>query len=118
MHSTLTHPPTSPAALIWLDRSHALVARRYREGSLVTEIDRGPEVESDFLRRVATEAATCDRLVVIGPDSSRLAFEREYVELYRRPDRVIDAGMEIEPDPRELTDRLRFLALDVVPTDG
>jgi hypothetical protein len=99
-----------PAALVWLDRRHALVARTYDQGTLVTEIDRDLDAESEFLLRVAREAAECDRLVVMGPDASRLAFEREYVALYQRPDRLIDAGMEIEPGARELTDRLRFLA--------
>jgi hypothetical protein len=99
-----------PAALVWLDRSHALVARAYDLGTLVTEVDRDLDAEQAYLLRVAREAAECDRLVVMGPDASRIAFEREYVALYRRPDRLIDAGMEIEPEPRELTDRLRFLA--------
>ena len=98
-----------PAGLVWLDRSHALVARRYDRGIQVTEIDRELDAEPGFLLRVAREAAECDRLVVMGPDVSRIAFEREYVALYQRPDRLVDAGMEIEPAPRELTDRLRFL---------
>ncbi len=100
----------APDALVWLDRSHALVARAYDGKTLVTEIDRQLDAEPAFLLRVAREAAECDRLVVMGPDASRIAFEREYVALYKRPDRLVDAGMEIEPAPRELIDRLRFLA--------
>ena len=98
-----------PAALVWLDRSHALIARAHDLGTLVTEVDRDLDAEPAYLLRVAREAAECDRLVVMGSDASRIAFEREYVALYRRPDRLIDAGMEIEPQPRELIERLRFL---------
>lgn len=101
---------TAPAALIWLDRSHALVARPVPRGAIVTEIHReAGQPERSYLADVAREAAACDRLVVLGPDASRINFEREYVALYRRPDRIIDAGVELEPEPRELADRLAFL---------
>ena len=98
-----------PAALLWLDRSHAIVARATDRGTSVTEIDRELELEPAFLLRVAREAAGCDRVVVMGPDASRIAFEREYVALYRRPDCLVDAGSEIEPRPQELADQLRLL---------
>ena len=110
MQTALAPGTHVPAALVWLDRSHALVARAFDSGTLVTEIDRDLDPEQSYLLRVAHEAACCDRLVVIGPDASRAAFEREYDALSHRPDRIIDAGMELEPQPRELADRLRFLA--------
>jgi hypothetical protein len=105
-------PGHVPAALVWLDRSHALVARAYPGGTLVTAIDRNfGDPEAAFLLDVVHEAAECDRLVVMGPDAARLAFEREYVALYHRPDRLVDAGVELEPEPRELADRLSYLRL-------
>ena len=99
-----------PAALIWLDRRHALVAREFTEGALVTEVDRDfAATESSYLLEIVRQAADTDRIVVMGPDGSRVAFEREYVSLYQRPERLVDAGDESEPNPRELVDRLRFI---------
>ena len=98
-----------PAALIWLDRSHALVARARDGGTFVTSVERELDDEHQFFLRVAHEADACDRLMVTGPDAARLGFEREYVALYRRPDRIIDGGLEMEPGGRDLADRLRFL---------
>jgi hypothetical protein len=97
-----------PAALVWLDRSHALVARPSQAGANVTAIPRDDGAEAAYLARVTREAGDCDALVVTGSDAGRLAFEREYVALFRRPDRIVDAGPEAEPDPVELADRLRF----------
>ena len=109
MHQPIAREGRNPAGLIWLDRSHALIARAFDSGTLVTHVDRDLDSESAYLLRVAREAEACDPLVVIGADAARTAFEHEYVALYDRPDRIIDAGMELEPQPRELTDRLRFL---------
>jgi hypothetical protein len=101
--------PQHGAAVIWLDRSHALVARAREGRAAVTAVDRAFEPESMYLHRVLNEAADCDRLVVMGPDSARIAFEREYVALYRRPDRLIDVGTSITPRESDLVDQLRML---------
>ena len=99
----------APAALVWLDARHALIARPGSAGATVAEVDRAIDEEHQYLRRIADLAADCERVMVFGSDASRIAFEREYVALYRRPDRLIDAGIELEPAPRELADRLRFV---------
>lgn len=99
---------TRSSAVIWLDRSHALIAKPSHGRAGVTEVDGELDPES-YLVRVAREAAGCDRLVVMGPDAWRLAFEREYVALYRRPDRLIDSGAPMSPRPIELADHLRVL---------
>src|SRR5262245_64627771 len=112
MHTVTPSHPSTPAAFVWLDRSHALIARAVEAGTGVTEIERSFDTEPGYLLRVAEQAADCDRLVVIGPEASRRAFEREYVALYDRQDRLVDAGLELEPGPGELIDRLRFLDLD------
>jgi hypothetical protein len=108
MDSTTIHQPIQ-AALIWLDRSHAYVARPRGGETAVTEVDRDVDREDQFLLRLAHETADCERVLVTGDDASRVAFEREYVAIYRRPDRLIDGGDEAEPAPRELADRLRFI---------
>ena len=97
------------AAVVWLDRSHALIARAHDGLPAVTEVDRDQDLEPAYLLRVAHEAAGCDRVVIMGADASRIAFEREYVALYRRPDRLIDVGLAATPEPRDLVQQLRQL---------
>jgi hypothetical protein len=99
------------AAVVWVDHSHALIARAHSGRPAITEIERayGVEPETGYLLRVLHEAGDCDRVVVMGPDSDRVAFEREYVALYRRPDRLIDVGAAAAPAPTELLDQLRML---------
>jgi hypothetical protein len=108
IHGT-TVAPRIPAALIWLDRSHALVARVRDGETVVTSIIRELDQEPQYLLRVAHEAEDCDRVLVTGADSVRVAFEREYVAVYRRPDRLLNGGAEDEPGPRAMADRLRLL---------
>lgn len=109
MDTRLGAAPEHLAAVIWLDRSHALVARAHAGHASVIEVDRDLEPESVYLHRIVHEAADCDRLVVMGPDSARIAFEREYVALYRRPDRLIDVGRADPPRECDLVDQLRLL---------
>ena len=109
MIPTMTGPRPIPAALIWLDRSHAFVARPRNGETAVTEVDRASDLEAQFLLRILHETADCERVLVTGSDAVRVAFEREYVAIYHRPDRLIDGGDEAEPAPRELADRLRFI---------
>ena len=97
------------AAVIWLDRYHALVARAHAGRAAVTEIDRDLDPEPTYLHRILHEAADCDRLVVMGSDAARFAFEREYVALYRRPDRLIDVGRVDPPRGSDLVDHLRMI---------
>src|ERR1044072_6095444 len=82
----------SHAAVVWVDGWHALVASAPRGQAQVTEIDREAEPEHDYFVRVARAANDCERLMILGPGATRLAFEREDADLYRRPDRFLDAG--------------------------
>jgi len=76
--------------VIWLDERHALVAKPLGEKPTLTEVERGTDDASAYLLRVAREAADCDRLVVSGRSGARLAFEREWVSLYHRPECLVD----------------------------
>ena len=100
-------------AVVWLDRSRALVARERAGRPAVAQVDRQLDSEATYLLRVIHEAAHADRVVIMGPDASRLAFEREYVALYQRPDHLIDLGIEAAPQPYQLVDRLRFMDVAV-----
>jgi hypothetical protein len=111
--SVLSAPGHEPhAAVIWVDGWHALVARNDHGHRTITEIDREADPEPEYLLRVAREADDCDRLMIVGPGATRLAFEREYVALYRRPDRLIDAETAASTTPTELIERLRVLDWD------
>lgn len=109
MDTQLARPADHSAAVVWLDRRHALVARARDGHSVVTEVERDADPETMYLLRVVHEAADCDRVVIMGPDAARLDFEREYVTLYRRPDRLIDVGTAFEPGRRELVEQLAMV---------
>lgn len=102
------HAP-NPAAVIWLDMAHAFVARSRAGRPAVTEVHRAFDLEPAYLLRVLHEAADCERLVVMGTDAARVALEREYVSIHRRPDRLIDAGQVSAPREVDLVDHLRIL---------
>lgn len=107
-----TRPATDsqkPSAVVWLDLAHALVARSQDGRPAVTEVDRSFDAEHAYLLRVLHEAADCERLVVMGSDSARIALEREFVAMYRRPDRLIDVGHVSTPRNVDLVDVLRML---------
>ena len=109
MDARLAATPGRFAAIIWLDRTHALVARARHGHAEVAEVDRAFDTDPAFLQRVVHEAEGCDRLVVMGTDAARVAFEREYVALYQRPDRLIDVGQVVDPRACDLMDQLRIL---------
>ena len=109
MDARLAAIPGHLAAVVWLDRTHAFVARAHDGRAKVTEVDRAFEPEPSYLHRIVREAADCDRLVVMGPDAARVSFEREYVALYRRPDRLIDIGQVVAPRECDLVEALRML---------
>jgi hypothetical protein len=117
MSITGTHHGSGPhAAVVWVDGWHALVARSDDGRRTITEIDREAGPELDYLLRVARETSDCDRLMILGSGEARLAFEREYVTLYRRPDRLVDVEAAAATTPTDLIDRLRFLDALVRPT--
>lgn len=95
--------------MIWVDQFHAAVARRDHGRCIVTEIDRDAEPQDQYLLRIAHEARDCDRVMILGPGDARLAFEREYVSLYRRPDRLLDVEAAPAARTADLVDRLRLL---------
>lgn len=97
------------AGVVYIEPWHAIVARSGDAGPLVTALERSHETETEFLFRVAHETTDCDRLVVMGPGSERLAFEREYVTLYQRPDRLVDDEAAPSASRFDLLDRLRVL---------
>lgn len=100
------------AAVVWVDGWHALVASAQQGHARVTEIDREAEPEHDWLVRVARATDDCERLMILGPGTTPLAFEREYAALFRRSDRFVDAETAAPATERELMDRLHQIDPD------
>jgi hypothetical protein len=101
--------PESSIGVVWVDARQALVATAPEGRSRLTKVERAADTEIAFMLRIARMTADCDRLIVMGPDAAKLAFERECVALYRRPDRVMDMAAELMPDPDALIAQLRRL---------
>jgi hypothetical protein len=107
--ATVLHDSRPHAAVVWVDGWHALVARSDEGHQTLTEVDREADPELEYLLRIARATHDCERLMILGPDPARLAFEREYVALYQRPDRLIDMEAASPTTTRDLLGRLRFL---------
>jgi hypothetical protein len=103
-----------PSAVAWIDDRHALVATNSMVGSVtVTEIrpmgdTTGPD--ETYLVRVVDAIGDRQHVAILGPDSLRLALEREYVLIFRRPDRLIDVERSTVMGHADIVDRLRVLA--------
>ena len=104
----MDQPPQS-IGVVWVDARHALVATAPDGEATVTSVDRNTDSELAYLLRVARATADCDRLFIMGPDEAKLSFEREYVGLYRKPDRVSEVPAHLMPDTDQLLARLRRL---------
>ncbi len=82
-------------AVVWIDHDQAMILEQGPGGRKVVELlDRGPtESEASFEARTIDEIVDRDRIVVSGPAFARTDFERAYVKVTHRPDRLVD----IEP---------------------
>jgi hypothetical protein len=104
-------PRVRPSAVVWIGDDHAIVARVGYEGTVSTcEIARGAEPELSYLALVVGAIGERERVLIMGSASIRLALEREYLALHRRPDRLVDVDEAPGIDHESLVDRLRELA--------
>lgn len=102
---------TAPSAVVWIDGRQAVVAAMSRDGGISTsEITRGWLPEPSYLAQVVRVIGDRQRVVILGPSSVRLALEREYVAMFRRPDRLVDVEPAGPVSTEDLVDRLRTLA--------
>ena len=109
--SAVTTIASRPCAVAWIDDVKAMVARMGTDHRISTcSIERGGEAELTYLAIVVRAIGDRERVVILGPGSDRLALEREYVSVYRRPDRLVDVEPTGEVDEAELVERLRELA--------
>ena len=102
---------SAPSAVVWINGRQAIVAGMGRDGRISTsEITRGSMREQPYLAQVVRAIGDRQRVLILGPSSIRLALERDYVAMYRRPDRLVDVEPAGTFSPDELVDRVRTLA--------
>ena len=112
---TVTEAPAPsaavPCAIAWIDPRRAIVVSMHPDREVTTcEIARGSLEESVYLAQVVRVIGDCQRVVILGPGTDRLALEREYVDIFRRPERLVDVEPARPVPPEELVRRLRVLA--------
>jgi hypothetical protein len=104
-------PSAPPAAVAWINGRMAIVATIERDGQISTcTVDRGLETEASYLAIVVRVIGDRERVVILGPSSVRLALERAYVSMYRRPERLVDVEEAAALDEAGVVARLRELA--------
>jgi hypothetical protein len=86
----------SHKVVVWIDHDQAFIVGQDPAGRETVElVDRAPgESEADFEARTVGEVVDDEQVVVSGPAYARTDFERAYVAVTHRPDRLID----VEPD--------------------
>jgi hypothetical protein len=76
-------------ALVVLDDDRALVAHLGGAAPELAVISVG-DASGRYLHRIIDEVGDAERVSIAGPGDLRLALEREYVAIRRRPDRLHD----------------------------
>jgi hypothetical protein len=99
-----------PDAVVWVDERHAIVARADSGGIETAEIRRAGLTETRYLARVVHEIGDRKHVMIVGPQSTRLALEREYVAISHRPDRLIAAPLSAGEAGVDILDRIERLA--------
>jgi hypothetical protein len=101
----------APSAVVWINGRQAVVAAMSHDGHISTcEISRGWLSQPAYLAQVVRVIGDRQRVVILGPSSVRLGLEREYVTIFRRPDRLVDVEPAGPVSREDLVDRLRTLA--------
>jgi hypothetical protein len=91
----------SHEAVVWIDHDRAVIVEQDASGRASVELlDRGPaETEAAFDARMVDEVVEEDHVVVSGPASARTDFERAYVAMTHRPDRLLDVERTKQMSP-------------------
>ena len=79
-------------AIVWLECNQAVVVSHVTNDQRAVDVlTRAPgETEAQFQARTVDQVANEPRVVVAGPVRARTAFERTYVAITHRPDRIAD----------------------------
>jgi hypothetical protein len=103
-------PATRSGAVAWVEPHRALVASTTPGGSvLVEEITADLAGAAPYIARVIDEIGDVERVAILGPSEERLIVEREYLLVYRDPERIVDVAHVEELDQADLLVRLRAI---------
>jgi hypothetical protein len=85
--------------VVWIDHTQAFIVGQGSDGRESVElVDRAPgETEADFEARTVGEVIDDEQVVVSGPAYARTGFERAYVAVTHRPDRLVDVESDTIP---------------------
>ena len=88
-------------ATVWIDDDQAVIVEGGAAGrEAIQQIDRGPgESRPAFQLRTIREIVYRDRLFVSGSAHARIGFERAYVAVTHRPDRLADGTRSAPATP-------------------
>jgi hypothetical protein len=104
-------PALRSCAAVWIDEGRALVARRGVTAAVMTwTLERASDPESRWLATVVRAIGDTERVAILGPDDARLSLEREYVSIFKRPDRLVDVDIAGPLDLEDLVARVDELA--------
>jgi hypothetical protein len=107
---TATAPArATTAGVVFIERDQAMIARSTDTDPIVITVAHKGEGREAFLGRVAREVEDCERVMIMGLGPERLAFEREYVSLYKRPDRLVHEELVVRTTGQGLLYRLARL---------
>jgi hypothetical protein len=103
---------TSPTAVVSIDDHEAIVGLIDDSGRICScTVTRGGCPQLEYLSTVVRVIGDRERVAILGTGSMRLALEREYVGVVKRPERLIDVEPVGRVDAVEVLDRLRRLAV-------
>lgn len=96
-------------AVVWIDYDWAVIVEQGPGcRDRVELLDRRPaESTEGFEARTVDEVIDKQRVLVSGPEYARTTFERAYVSMTHRPDRLVDIEptTSTTPDPKLVTTR-------------
>ena len=89
---------TRSGAVVWIDDRQAIITTTADDGRpKVEQLGRGPaEAEAAFDVRTVDAVLEHDPVAVSGPAFARVAFERAFVAVTHRPERLVDIEPEID----------------------
>ena len=89
----VTRPADHSERIVWVDPDGGLIVDPTMPESTAVEIDRVPgESDAALSARLARAVETSRHVYVCGADADRIDFEREFVSLTKRPERLVDVA--------------------------